>query len=87
MWLSSELKNEELKLNNIKNKIIAIDEKIRLIDAEWSFITNAKNIEYLNNKYLKLKPVPLKDISFIKTNNEILSEKLVNSNYVSREIN
>ena len=49
MWLSNELKNEELKLKIIKSKIIEIDERIRLVDAEWSFITNAKNIEFLNN--------------------------------------
>ena len=87
MWLSNELKNEELKLNIIKNKIIEIDEKIKLVDAEWSFITNAKNIEYLNNKYLKLKPLPLKDISFIKNKNTFSSEKLVNANFVAKEIN
>ena len=87
MWLSNELKNEELKLNIIKNKIIEIDEKIKLVDAEWSFITNAKNIEYLNNKYLKLKPLPLKDISFIKNKNTFSSEKLDNINSVLKEVN
>ena len=50
MWLSNELKNEELKLKTIKNQIIEIDEKIRLVDAEWSFITNAKNIFSLKKK-------------------------------------
>ena len=87
MWLSSELKNEELKLKTIKNKIIDIDEKIRLADAEWSYITNAKKIQYLNNKYLKLKPLPLKDISSIKSKNTILSEKLTNSRNRLKEIN
>lgn len=87
MWLSNELKNEELKLKIIKNKIIEIDEKIRLVDAEWSYLTNAKNIEFLNNKYLKLKPIPLKDISFIKTKNTILSKKLDNVNSILKEVN
>lgn len=87
MWLSNELKNEELKLKNIKNQIIDIDEKIKLVDAEWSFITNAKNIELLNNKYLKLEPIPLKDMSFIKSKNTILSEKLDNINSVLKEVN
>ena len=87
MWLSNELKNEELKLKNIKNQIIDIDEKIKLVDAEWSFITNAKNIELLNNKYLKLEPIPLKDMSFIKSKNTILSEKLDNNNSVLKEVN
>ena len=44
MWLSSEIKNEDLKLKIINKKILNIDEKIRLADAEWSFITSAKNI-------------------------------------------
>ena len=87
MWLSNELKNEELKLKIIKSKIIEIDERIRLVDAEWSFITNAKNIEFLNNKYLKLKPIPLKDISFIQMKNTILSKKLDNINPVLKEVN
>ena len=87
MWLSNELKNEELKLKLIKNQITDIDEKIRLVDAEWSFITNAKNIELLNNKYLKLEPIPLKDMSFIKSKNTILSEKLDNNNSVLKEFN
>ena len=46
-----------------------------------------KNIEYLNNKYLKLKPLHLKDISFIKNKNTFSSEKLVNANFVAKEIN
>ena len=33
MWLSNELKNEELKLKIIKNQIIEIEEKIRLVDV------------------------------------------------------
>tara|TARA_Y100000768_G_scaffold160696_1_gene120114 strand:- start:525 stop:788 length:264 start_codon:yes stop_codon:yes gene_type:complete len=87
MWLSNELKNEELKLKIIKNQIIDIEEKIKLVDAEWSFITNAKNIELLNNKYLKLEPIPLKDMSFIKSKNTILSEKLDNNNSALKEVN
>ncbi|PPR17099.1 MAG: hypothetical protein CFH33_00251 [Alphaproteobacteria bacterium MarineAlpha9_Bin3] len=87
MWLSNELKNEELKLKIVKNKIIEIDEKIRLVDAEWSYLTNAKNIEFLNNKYLKLKPLPLKDISFIKSKNTITSKNIDNINPILKEIN
>jgi len=76
MWLSSEIKNEDLKLKNINKKILNIDEKIRLADAEWSFITSAKNIEYLNNKYLKLQAIPISDISSITLKKTILSEKI-----------
>ena len=87
MWLSNELKNEELKLKIVKNKIIEIDEKIRLVDAEWSYLTNAKNIDFLNNKYLKLEPLPLKDISFIKTKNTIVSKKIDNVDPILKEVN
>ena len=87
MWLSSELKNEDARLKIIKNKLIEIDEKIRLADAEWSFITNPKHIEYLNNKYLKLKTIPITDITSIKTKDTILSKKLDNSNKILKEIN
>ena len=76
MWLSSEIKNEDLKLKNINKKILNLDEKIRLADAEWSFITSAKNIEYLNNKYLKLQAIPISDISSITLKKTILSEKI-----------
>ena len=76
MWLSSEIKNEDLKLKIINKKILYLDEKIRLADAEWSFITSAKNIEYLNNKYLKLQAIPISDISSITLKKTILSEKI-----------
>ena len=76
MWLSSEIKNENTKLKVINTKIINIEEKIRLVDAEWSFITSAKNLEYLNNKYLKLKAIPIIDISFIAPKKIVLSNKV-----------
>ena len=64
MWMSSEIKNEDSKLKKVNNKILDIDEKIRLVDAEWAYLTSSKNLEYLNSKYLKLKAMPIKDISF-----------------------
>ena len=87
MWLSSEIKNENTKLKIINTKIINIEEKIRLVDAEWSFITSAKNLEYLNNKYLKLKAIPIKDISFIAPKKMVLSNKVDKFQKIIKEIN
>lgn len=87
MWLSSEIKNENAKLKIINTKIINIEEKIRLVDAEWSFITSAKNLEYLNNKYLKLKAIPIKDISFIAPKKMVLSNKVDKFQKIIKEIN
>ena len=87
MWLSSEIKNENTKLKIINTKIINIEEKIRLVDAEWSFITSAKNLEYLNNKYLKLKAIPIKDISFIAPKKIVLSNKVDKFQKKIKEIN
>ena len=87
MWLSSKLKNEDLQLKILNNKIINIDEQIRLADAEWSFITSSKNIEYLNNKFLKLKAIPIKDISSITLTKIILTETFDNSQTIIKEIN
>ena len=87
MWLSSELKNEDLQLKILNNKIINIDEKIRLADAEWSFITSSKNIEYLNNKFLKLKIIPIRDISSITLTKTILTETFDKSQTIIKEIN
>ena len=87
MWLSSEIKNENTKLKIINTKIINIEEKIRLVDAEWSFITSAKNLEYLNNKYLKLKAIPIKDISFIAPKKIVLSNKVDKLQKKIKEIN
>ena len=87
MWLSSEIKNENAKLKMINTKIINIEEKIRLVDAEWSFITSAKNLEYLNNKYLKLKAIPIKDISFIAPKKIVLSNKVDKFQKIIKEIN
>ena len=87
MWLSSELKNEDLQLKILNNKIINIDEQIRLADAEWSFITSSKNIEYLNNKFLKLKAIPIRDILSITLTKTILTEAFDNSQTIIKEIN
>ena len=87
MWLSSELKNEDLQLKILNNKIINIDEQIRLADAEWSFITSSKNIEYLNNKFLKLKTIPIRDISSITLTKIILTETFDKSQTIIKEIN
>ena len=87
MWLSSEIKNENTKLNIINTKIINIEEKIRLVDAEWSFITSAKNLEYLNNKYLKLKAIPIIDISFIAPKKIVLSNKVDKFQKIIKEVN
>ena len=87
MWLSSGIKNEDLQLKILNNKIINIDEKIRLADAEWSFITSSKNIEYLNNKFLKLKTIPIRDISSITLTKTILTETFDKSQTIIKEIN
>ena len=87
MWLSSELKNEDLQLKILNNKIINIDEQIRLADAEWSFITSSKNIEYLNNKFLKLKTIPIRDISSITLTKTILTDTFDKSQTIIKEIN
>ena len=36
--------------------------KTELAEVEWSYITQSKNIELLNNKFLKLEPIPIVDI-------------------------
>jgi hypothetical protein len=87
MWLSSGIKNEDLQLKILNNKIINIDEQIRLADAEWSFITSSKNIEYLNNKFLKLKIIPIRDISSITLTKTILTETFDKSQTIIKEIN
>ncbi len=62
MWLRSEIKNEEAKLKKIENKLSYLDREIELADVEWAYITQEKNIEALNNKFLKLEPIPIVDI-------------------------
>jgi len=86
MWMSSEIKNEDLKLKKINNKILDIDEKIRLVDAEWAFLTSSKNLEHLNNKYLKLKAMPIKDISFYTLKNNLGAKDNIFQNSIE-EIN
>ena len=86
MWMSSEIKNEDLKLKNINNKILDIDEQIRLVEAEWAFLTSSKNLEYLNNKYLKLKAMPIKDISFYTLKNNLGAKDNIFQNSI-KEIN
>ena len=86
MWMSGEIKNEDSKLKKITNKILDIDEKIRLVDAEWAFLTSSKNLEYLNSKYLKLKAMPIKDISFYTLKNNLGAKDNIFQNSI-KEIN
>ena len=86
MWMSSEIKNEDSKLKKVNNKILDIDEKIRLVDAEWAFLTSSKNLEYLNSKYLKLKAMPIKDISFYTLKNNLGAKGNIFQNSI-KEIN
>ena len=86
MWMSSEIKNEDSKLKKVNNKILDIDEKIRLVDAEWAFLTSSKNLEYLNSKYLKLKAMPIKDISFYTLKNNLGAKDNIFQNLI-KEIN
>ena len=86
MWMSSEIKNEDSKLKKVNNKILDIDEKIRLVDAEWAFLTSSKNLEYLNSKYLKLKAMPIKDISFYILKNNLGAKDNIFQNSI-KEIN
>jgi hypothetical protein len=86
MWMSGEIKNEDSKLKKINNKILDIDEKIRLVDAEWAFLTSSKNLEYLNSKYLKLKAMPIKDISFYTLKNNLGAKDNIFQNSI-KEIN
>ena len=86
MWMSSEIKNEDSKLKKVNNKILDIDEKIRLVDAEWAFLTSSKNLEHLNNKYLKLKAMPIKDISFYTLKNNLGAKGNIFQNSI-KEIN
>ena len=86
MWMSGEIKNEDSKLKKVNNKILDIDEKIRLVDAEWAYLTSSKNLEYLNNKYLKLKAMPIKDISFYTLKNNLGAKDNIFQNSI-KEIN
>ena len=86
MWMSGEIKNEDSKLKKVNNKILDIDEKIRLVDAEWAFLTSSKNLEYLNSKYLKLKAMPIKDISFYILKNNLGAKDNIFQNSI-KEIN
>ena len=86
MWMSGEIKNEDSKLKKVNNKILDIDEKIRLVDAEWAFLTSSKNLEYLNSKYLKLKAMPIKDISFYTLKNNLGAKDDIFQNLI-KEIN
>ena len=86
MWMSGEIKNEDSKLKKVNNKILDIDEKIRLVDAEWAFLTSSKNLEHLNSKYLKLKAIPIKDISFYTLKNNLGAKDNIFQNSI-KEIN
>ena len=86
MWMSGEIKNEDSKLKKINNKILDIDEKIRLVDAEWAYLTSSKNLEYLNSKYLKLRAMPIKDISFYTLKNNLGAKDNIFQNSI-KEIN
>ena len=74
MWLRSEIKDEEAKLKNIEKKISLLDYKLELANVEWSYVTQSKNIEEINNKFLKLEPIPIVDIKSYRKNDIVVSK-------------
>ena len=74
MWLRSEIKDEEAKLKNIEKKISLLDYKLELANVEWSYVTQPKNIEKINNKFLKLEPIPIVDIKSYRKNDIVVSK-------------
>lgn len=74
MWLRSEIKDEEAKLKNIEKKISLLDYKLELANVEWSYVTQSKNIEEINNKFLKLELIPIVDIKSYRKNDIVVSK-------------
>ena len=74
MWLRSEIKDEEAKLKNIEKKISLLDYKLELANVEWSYVTQPKNIKKINNKFLKLEPIPIVDIKSYRKNDIVVSK-------------
>jgi len=74
MWLRSEIKEEEVKLRHIEKEIGLLDYKLELANVEWSYLTQPKNIEKINNKFLKLEPIPIVDIKLYRKNDIVVSK-------------
>ena len=58
--------NIPIKIRILDKKINKIEKEIELAEVEWSYITQAKNIELMNNKFLKLEPIPIVDLENYK---------------------
>jgi len=74
MWLRSEIKDEEAKLKNIEKEINLLDYKLKLANVEWSYITQPKNIERINSKFLKLEPIPIVNIKSYRKSDIVISK-------------
>ncbi|MBQ4875147.1 MAG: hypothetical protein HRK26_03420 [Rickettsiaceae bacterium H1] len=49
--------NLQKQLSNIENEIDEIQNTIKIIEAEWSYLTQPARLEKLAEKYLKLEPI------------------------------
>jgi cell division protein FtsL len=60
--VSQDVRDAEKKLRKIDSAIATERETMRVLNAEWSYLTRPERIEELAHKYLDMERPPVKDI-------------------------
>ncbi|MCC9620236.1 hypothetical protein LPB41_00920 [Thalassospira sp. MA62] len=56
-WVSHQVERLEKQYANIQSDILAEQENIHVLEAEWSYLNNPERIERLSQQYLSLRQI------------------------------
>ena len=64
-WVSHEVESLEKQYAEIQSDILAEQESIHVLEAEWSYLNNPERIERLSNEYLSLAQIEVLQMASI----------------------
>lgn len=72
----------EQSLNSLNHEIIATNEDIHILKAEWGYLNQPERLKDLSDKYLQLRPIGHTQVASYKTFPTIMASRKTKGNRV-----